>query len=838
MVTARNGLVSTTAPGEEASMTDVRKRSRAPALAAVVGLVCSAASAQTELATLHAADAAAGDDFGAAVGRGDALAIVGARHEGPPADAGAAYVFRQTGSTWSQEAKLVASDRASGDEFGVAVTIEGSLAVVGAWQEEHLGIESGSAYAYRFNGASWVQHVKLVAADRALGDRFGIAVSMDGGLLAIGADRASHGLAADAGAVYLYRNDGFNLNYETKLTASDTFDFDAFGMTVAVSGNRVLVGAPRSDGAGLNSGSAYVFAWDTDLDAWVQEQKITPFDAAPGDQFGTAVAISGTTLVIGAPFNDDAGSGSGSAYVYELAGESWTLAVKLNASDAEVGDNFGISAALRGSSLVVGAHADGPADNGSAYFFRRDGATWVEDGRVTPASGQDLDQFGSSAAIGDDLIALIGAAGEDDGGSSAGAAYLFQVVAVADSDGDGLNDGEELALGTDPDDPDTDDDGLSDGAEVAMAAGGDCPDPLRADTDGDGLTDGAENGSGPDPCDSDTDDDGLLDGLEAVFGTDATNPDTDGDGLTDGQEVALAAGSGCPNPLLPDSDGDALGDGIELGMGLDPCSTDSDGDGLADGAEGSFGTRPTDRDTDDDSVSDGDEVAFAMGSGCPSPLDPDSDGDGILDGDEITGGLRPCDADGDHDGLADGNEAAYGTDPADPDTDDDGMSDGAEVDSAMGTGCPDPRVPDSDGDTIVDGAEPALGSDPCSRDSDGDGLDDAEDPTPATPGATPEFLEAMARALAAEVRTLETSLFLGPSTNVRAARRSFIASQLVGAANAIRNGNPMVAVIRLLVVHSLVDGASPPQDWMLASVDQAFLRDDVENLVELLLLTF
>lgn len=175
-----------------------------------------------------------------------------------------------------------------------------------------------------------------------------------------------------------------------------------------------------------------------------------------------------------------------------------------------------------------------------------------------------------------------------------------------DTDHDGLLDGDEPGLGTDPNNPDTDGDGLTDGAEVntygtnplAADTDGDgladgteitiqqfgCPNPLIFDTDNDGLSDGYEIGLGLDACgNSDYDADGLMDVQEVLdYGTDPRNPDTDGDGLNDGTEVDMAAGSGCPDPLNADSDGDTLSDGAEVGLGTDSCSTDTDGDGVAD----------------------------------------------------------------------------------------------------------------------------------------------------------------------------------------------------------------------------------------------------------------
>ncbi len=173
-----------------------------------------------------------------------------------------------------------------------------------------------------------------------------------------------------------------------------------------------------------------------------------------------------------------------------------------------------------------------------------------------------------------------------------------------DSDDDGLPDGEEIALGTDPFDPDTDDDGLTDGDEVNIHG----TDPLDPDTDDDGLTDGDEvNIHGTDPLDPDTDDDGLIDGDEIALGTDPFDPDTDDDGLTDGDEVHVYG----TDPLDPDTDDDGLTDGDEVNVhGTDPLDPDTDDDGLEDGLEVDLGLDPLDPDTDDDGIPDGQDTEF------------------------------------------------------------------------------------------------------------------------------------------------------------------------------------------------------------------------------------
>jgi len=305
--------------------------------------------------------------------------------------------------------------------------------------------------------------------------------------------------------------------------------------------------------------------------------------------------------------------------------------------------------------------------------------------------------------------------------------------ADADTDGDGLSDGDEALQGTDPLDRDSDNGGQGDGAEVLSGTsplnGSDDPLP-PPDTDGDGLNDAEEAALGTDPALVDSDGDGLEDG-EEVFdrGTDPALDDSDGDGLLDSEEVAAGT-----DPLRPDSDGDGLLDGDEVdGTGpltspTNPLDHDSDDDGLSDGREANVhGTDPGDDDSDSDLLSDGEEVDLHD----TDPLDVDTDQGGIPDGSEVANGADPLDAsddaeqpvDSDKDGLTDEEEIKLGTDPFNPDSDDDGRTDGEEV-LEDGT---DPLDADSDNDGLEDGEEHDLGTDPLDEDTDGDGLTDGEE---------------------------------------------------------------------------------------------------------------
>ena len=290
----------------------------------------------------------------------------------------------------------------------------------------------------------------------------------------------------------------------------------------------------------------------------------------------------------------------------------------------------------------------------------------------------------------------------DDGFGGSGAVAGVQVRRIAKEDGlyslswdfaergpipSGTTVEYRLGHGTDPLRADTDGDGLPDGDEVTLHR----TDPLRADSDGDGLSDMRELALGTDPMSPDTDGDGLLDGWEAAHGLDPLVPsgddgadaDIDGDGLANIQEQRRGT-----DPHDADTDGDGLSDGEEVNAyGTDPTVADTDGDGLNDGEEINHGTDPLRDDTDFDGLSDGAELRLGT-----DPRQPDTDGDGLTDGWEHESGYDPtvdnntdadpdndADADPDGDGLTNAEECAYGTDPRNKDTDGDGTGDGAEV---------------------------------------------------------------------------------------------------------------------------------------------------------------
>ena len=379
-----------------------------------------------ELLKLTAGDAARKDGFGHSVSISGDTAVVGA-HEDEAGGPGSAYIFRQKGSAWQQAAKLTAGDGAPWDGFGYAASISGDTAVIGACQDDDKGEDSGSAYIFRRKGSAWQQVAKLTAGDGAAWDNFGLSVSISGNLAIVGAHGADSS-GDDAGSAYVFRDTGGGWEQVARLTAGDGAADDHFGGSVSISGGTAIVGASWDDDQGTDSGSAYIFR---DGGAgWGQVVKLTPDDGAEGDWFGTSVSISGDTAIVGAHQDDDQGEDSGSAYIFRDVGAGWQQVAKLTAHDGTEGDMLGVSVSISGDRAIAGAPMGGDRGegSGSAYVYRETGGAWQEAARLTAGDGGEWDWFGASVSISGDTT-IAGApwddASDDDKTDDSGSAYVF-----------------------------------------------------------------------------------------------------------------------------------------------------------------------------------------------------------------------------------------------------------------------------------------------------------------------------------------------------------------------------------------------------------------------------
>jgi len=336
-----------------------------------------------------------------------------------------------------------------GDQFGHAVSVSGNVAIVGAWGDDcATGGDCGSAFVYRYNGSTWVEEQNLHPPDGSASPRFGWSVSIDSDLAVVGAWKEDTPAEPRSRSAYIFRYNGATWAAEQRLTAADAAVNDGFGSSVSISGDMVVVGAPGDAcNADLACGSAYVFRFNGSN--WTQEQKLTARYRAYNDQFGSSVSVSGDVAVVGALYDDcAAGPECGSAYIFRYSGTTWMQRQRLTASDATAYAAFGHSVSVSGDVAVVGASQDDCAfgyDCGSAYMYRYNGASWVEEFKVTASDAAESDQFGQSVSVSDE-IAVVGA-GFDNcaAGPDCGSAYVFT---LADCNHNGMPDHCDIGEGT------------------------------------------------------------------------------------------------------------------------------------------------------------------------------------------------------------------------------------------------------------------------------------------------------------------------------------------------------------------------------------------------------
>jgi hypothetical protein len=340
--------------------------------------------------------------------------------------------FAADWSSTTQQAKLTASDAADYDNFGhdVSISKDGNTVVVGAWATDDAGSASGNAYVFVRSGTSWSQQAVLVASDGASTDLNGysVGISEDGNTVVTGA----HGKSSYTGAAYIFVRSGTTWSQQAKLTDSSggTSDSFAFSVDISKDGDTVIAGAYAEDTTATNAGVAVIFTRSGT--SWSQQARIQSSDIAAGDNFGYDVAIDsdGNTAVIGAYNDADNGTSAGTAFIFTRSGTSWSQQAKLTASDGAAQDYFGeaVNISDDGNTAIIGAKkaANGGTQRGAAYIFIRSGTSWSQQAKLGASNAGDYDIFGLGVALdptGD--TAIIGAQQEDSGASEAGSAYIF-----------------------------------------------------------------------------------------------------------------------------------------------------------------------------------------------------------------------------------------------------------------------------------------------------------------------------------------------------------------------------------------------------------------------------
>lgn len=361
-----------------------------------VALAVSGIAVSTQAAKLKGGDAAIGDALGFVVAVSGSTAVAGAQgHAGH----GAAYVFTKSGLSWHEQAELKGSDMVAGASFGYSVGVSGSTIVVGA-PNHHGGGVTGAAYIFTRSGTKWTQQFE----DRA--SNAGDAVAIDGTTVAIGnAKSAGTGI----GSVDLYVKSGTSWTHQTTLKSGVLND--GFGTSISLSGNELAVGANAG-----GSAIGHVYVYGRTGTAWHHQATLTGSNTAPADDFAQSVAISGTTIIAGAPLHSN---GDGAAYVFMKGAGGWSQQAKLTESSPIAGDMFGWAVGLSGSEAIAGAYQRG--GTGAAFTFLRSGTAWSHD-KTDQASGSVIgDELGWSVA----QSASTSVVGAPSASIGAGAAYIF-----------------------------------------------------------------------------------------------------------------------------------------------------------------------------------------------------------------------------------------------------------------------------------------------------------------------------------------------------------------------------------------------------------------------------
>jgi hypothetical protein len=392
-------------------------------------------------------------------------------------------------SVGAQMAYLKANNPGMTDLFGTTVAIDGDTIVIGASQEDGGGtganpiadeaaLDSGAAYVFVRQNGAWALQAYLKASNTGAGDRFGSAVAISGDTIVVGAPQEdsngptqSNNSASNAGAAYVFFRSNGVWSQQGYLKASNPGSIDLFGSSVAISGDAIVVGSPQesSSGKGIGgdqtdntasaAGAAYVYRRYGET--WNQESYVKASNTAANFKFGTAVGISGDTLVIGSIGENSGATGvdgnqadtsqfqDGAAYVFTRNAGLWSQQAYLKASNVTTYDQFGGSVAISGNTIVIGCFGEsspstgvngdqsntGSPNAGAAYVFRRTGSKWGQEAFLKASNTGAGDFFGSPVGIAGDTI-VVAAYGEDggsagvngvnsDGTSSAGAVYVF-----------------------------------------------------------------------------------------------------------------------------------------------------------------------------------------------------------------------------------------------------------------------------------------------------------------------------------------------------------------------------------------------------------------------------
>ena len=317
------------------------------------------------------------------------------------------------GAVWAQDPCLVAKlapgdadvELGLGAGFGSSAAMDVDTIVIGASQDQERAEGSGAAYVFVRQGDDWIEQTKLIGSGAAFNDAFGSAVDVDGDRIIVGMPH-SDPAGSDFGEAYIFQRSGVVWVEQARLIPSvSTYD-DFFGRSVAISGDRAIVGAVGGRNEDLDIGAAFIFRW-TGTD-WVEEKRLV--GPVPGARFGSDVAISGARVVVAASRDDglcpgDMGCNSGKVHVYGHDGTDWLLEAMITPNDIAAADAFGTAVVVEGGTLVASSpHHTSANTFGAVYVFHFDGVNWIEEAELTNATSQAGDEFGHGLALDADRL--------------------------------------------------------------------------------------------------------------------------------------------------------------------------------------------------------------------------------------------------------------------------------------------------------------------------------------------------------------------------------------------------------------------------------------------------
>jgi hypothetical protein len=345
-------------------------------------------------------------------------------------DAGAAYVYVLGDNGWHQQAKLVAEPFFAGDTLGGNVALKSDMAMLGAMRRDDKGKDSGAVISFVRQSNNWQQKQIITAPDAKPSDAFGQSIALTENYLVIGAPR-NDALGEDSGAAYIYKRENDFWHYQTKITANDSKKGDLFGISVAIDGNTILVGADLHDEKAENAGAVYVYVLDRGV--WQQEAKLIASDAGKTDIFGVRVALSDNTALISARRDDIDGVGvdAGSAYIFERKGRTWTQKAKLITPDGMADDRFGRGVALSADRAIISAmnHDSNGLDTGAIYVYERESNDWQYKSKITAKVSSPNDKFGWNVGL-SDSIAVIATPNYNGNGENSGAVFIQELSRI------------------------------------------------------------------------------------------------------------------------------------------------------------------------------------------------------------------------------------------------------------------------------------------------------------------------------------------------------------------------------------------------------------------------